>query len=303
MMGITEVKESIKLSVGLFLPALPVIYIHFWLFRRFFNKKKYLYYLIFTIILIITFGRISEWFVVNVIYPDEDDVTMAGELSLLILILASTGIKSIIDIYFQKNKKIQIESDKVKAELGMLKMQVNPHFLFNSLNNIYGLIHDNPEKAGASVLSLSGLLRYLTEVTRKETVRLADELEFIRQFIEMEKLRLGEKCNIKLDCLSEVVDTVIPPLLLIPFVENAFKHGSYATVGKSFIFIELKISNGTISFSVSNSFNASNETKEVSGVGLENITRRLAILYPQKHHLTIETKDNIFNVKLDLITT
>ena len=303
IMGALGVNESIILSIGLFLPLIPAIYVHFWLIRSFFRKKRYLNYLIFTALLIVIFGRIFEWFFVNVIYAEEEGVILFGELSLLLLILASTGIKAIIDIYLLKNKEIRIESDKVKAELGVLKMQVNPHFLFNSLNNIYGLIHENPEKAGTSVLSLSGLLRYLTDVARKETVKLTDEIDFIRQFIEMEKLRLGDKCEVKFDFPNEVGNIAIPPLLLIPFVENSFKHGSYSTVGKSFIFIKLEILKGTISFSVSNSYNKDGKTKELSGVGLANIKRRLALLYPHKHQLTIEPKDNIFNIHLEITTT
>jgi two-component system, LytTR family, sensor kinase len=197
--------------------------------------------------------------------------------------------------------KTELLLEKQSGELALLRSQINPHFLFNTLNNIYSLVYKKSEDAPAAVMKMSAIMRYMLYDATTDKVLLEKELEYLISFIELEKLRLRDKEFVELNIKGNVEGRTIAPMLLIPFVENAFKHSS-KNVTNPGIRINLTIVPQEIRFEVSNHMRKNlTATKDLmSGIGLNNIRRRLNLLYPGKHQLEINSDENLFNVKLIL---
>ena len=191
---------------------------------------------------------------------------------------------------FRRNEKERKEMEKemLNAELALLKNQISPHFFFNTLNNIYSLIQYDSEKAGETVHKLSKLMRYLIYDSEKNLISLADEIQFMKNYIELMELRLNEKVSLTVDLPGEFPPIELPPLLFIPVIENAFKYGVSYREG-SFIEISMKIHGDEIHFRTRNSrVNGNKEnTGEHSGIGLNNVRKRLNLLFPGKHELQV----------------
>jgi two-component system LytT family sensor kinase len=198
-----------------------------------------------------------------------------------------------------EKKQKELEKEKLNSELAFLKNQISPHFFFNTLNNIYSLIGIDGPIAQDSVLKLSKLMRYLLYESEHGETMISHEIDFMNNYIDLMKLRLNPRVELKVDFPKEFSDFSIPPLLFIPFIENAFKHGISAR-DRSFIHITLKIDNGQISFNSENSNAKSSQTVDLqhSGIGLENVRKRLNLLFPDKHVLKIEQDETIFRVEL-----
>ncbi|MDD4190178.1 MAG: histidine kinase [Mangrovibacterium sp.] len=197
----------------------------------------------------------------------------------------------------EKQRK-ELEKEKLNSELAFLKNQISPHFFFNTLNNIYSLIGFDTEEARQAVLRLSKLMRYLLYESEHRESRLADEVAFLNNYIDLMKLRLGNKVELNISLPDNHGDLLVPPLLFVPFVENAFKHGvSYRE--RSFIEIRMSVDGSKIRFRARNSLGTSNLPDEVhSGIGLENVRKRLNLLFPGTHTLKIEQAPAAFNVDL-----
>ncbi len=200
-----------------------------------------------------------------------------------------------------EKKQKELEKEKLNSELAFLKNQISPHFFFNTLNNIYSLIGIDGPTAQESVLKLSKLMRYLLYESESGETKISSEIDFMNNYIDLMKLRLSAKVELQIDFPKEFSDFSIPPLLFVPFIENAFKHGiSYRD--RSFINIHMKIGNDQISFSAENSVGKSSQTGDMqhSGIGLENVRKRLNLLFPGKHELKIESNEMIFCVELSI---
>lgn len=198
----------------------------------------------------------------------------------------------------EKEKK-ESERERLNSELALLKNQVSPHFFFNTLNNIYSLVEINTEDAQKSILQLSKLMRYLLYESEHGNTQLSREIDFMKNYIQLMRLRVNNKVNLIVDFPEQFSDVSIPPLLFISFIENAFKHGiSYRD--KSFIEIRLKTGGAKIEFECVNSINAHREESIVtgSGIGLENVKKRLALLFPQSHNLMITEDKDTYKVHL-----
>jgi len=194
-----------------------------------------------------------------------------------------------------------LESRQLKAELDSLKSQVNPHFLFNSLNNIYSHSLLESPKTPELILKLSGLLNHIIYECQDEQVRLEKEMEFLNNYIALEQVRIDE--SVQVDLKMDVVDTtiMIAPLLFVPLIENAFKHGVNISSGKPFIDVQLKQENDQLKFTCTNlRDNFEDEEKSSGGIGLENVRKRLELLYPGKHHFAIEDDGHQFCVDLSI---
>ena len=192
------------------------------------------------------------------------------------------------------------EKEKLSFELAYLKQQINPHFLFNSLNSIYALANRQSPKTTELILDLADLLRYMLYDANKESIELNKEIEYLKNFIELEKLRITDKTEIKFD-YGEVENAyLIEPMLLFPIVENALKYGAN-NFDESFIHITLKQDNQSLYFNCKNKIvNPKRRNKEDSGIGLENVKRRLNLLYPGNHSLKVNEQERIFEVELFL---
>lgn len=200
-------------------------------------------------------------------------------------------------------KQKELEKEKLNSELAFLKNQVSPHFFFNTLNNIYSLIGIDGPTAQDSVLKLSKLMRYLLYESEHGETLMSHEIDFMNNYIDLMKLRLNSKVDLHVDFPVEFSDFPVPPLLFVPFVENAFKHGvSYRE--QSFIEIRMTITNGEIHFFAENSIGKSGNSEDLqhSGIGLENVKKRLNLLFAGKHELKISSGETTFKVDLTIKT-
>jgi LytS/YehU family sensor histidine kinase len=208
----------------------------------------------------------------------------------------------IVNWFTTMNQKAELDKQKLAAELNLIKSKLNPHFLFNTLNNIDSLIHQNPEDASAALIRLSEMMRYLTYEASSDVVDLKKEIEYIRNFIELYRIRIKTPEDIRFDVQGDQ-NIMISPALFVPLIENAFKFASFRNK-KPCVDIRLSSSKGIIDFEISNFY----ETDTVglksgsSGYGIINLKKRLDLTYPDKHLLSIDPGELLFRVKLTIDT-
>jgi two-component system LytT family sensor kinase len=211
-------------------------------------------------------------------------------------------LQIIADWYHKDRINRQLQQSKSEMEIALLKAQLNPHFLFNTLNNLYGLALRQSEKVAPGILKLSALLDYSLYHGSKDRVSLQQEIRLIQHYLELEKLRYGEKLVLELDFPEPPPAYRIAPLILLPFVENCFKHGGKGTDGVFRIWGAVNWENERLSFTLQNTFSNQREQKP-GGIGIQNIRQRLQLLYPENHQLKIEAREGIFYVYLSLPLT
>ncbi len=221
----------------------------------------------------------------------------------LFMLASSTAYTLIRDKIKADNLAQEKVNENLKTELSLLRSQVSPHFMFNVLNNMVSLARKQSDQLEPSLIKLSSLMRYMLYETDEDKVSLEKEIDYLQSYIDLQKQRFGKKLKVCVDMQSMDDQYQIEPMLLIPFVENAFKHGT-GMIEDAQINILLRAEKHQLLFTVSNKFNAvSNEIKDkTSGIGLTNVTRRLNLLYGKRHELAI-TKDNDFfivSLKLNL---
>lgn len=221
----------------------------------------------------------------------------------LILFLTAWSVSAIIVISRQwrltERNKAFIEMEKASAQLSFLKAQISPHFLFNTLNNIYALAITKNEQTASSILRLSNMMRYITDDAKEDFVTLEKELACINNYIELQKLRLGKNIQFVYELTGFYDNIKIAPLVLMPFIENVFKHG-ISNKQPSQIFIKLHANDGIIHLYTSNTINKNNNKPQRTGVGMENVKRRLEHLYAQKYKLEVSQTAGVYIVNLFL---
>ena len=227
---------------------------------------------------------------------------MSGYYPVLTAAVFGSFFSVIINWFTTMNQKAELDAQKLAIELDLLKSKLNPHFLFNTLNNIDSLIHQNSEEASASLIRLSDMMRYLTYETSSNLVALSREVEYIRNFIELYRIRIKTPEDIMFEVKADDY-LMISPALFVPLVENAFKYASFRKQ-KPFIDIRLTTKNGFVIFEISNFYEKNSTDPEVShsGYGIINLKKRLQLTYPEKHQLIIEPGEILFNVKLTVDT-
>jgi hypothetical protein len=195
---------------------------------------------------------------------------------------------------------LQAQQEKMRAELQLLKAQVHPHFLFNTLNNIYSFSLDRSPKTPGLILKLSSLLSYMLYDCKAEEVRLEKEVEIMKNYIDLEKERYGDKIEISWNAEGDIRDNFISPLLMLPFLENAFKHGVSETRNHPFVDIHLSVSKRQLKFVVRNSTDGSQDQGNVKeNIGLSNLRRQLELLYTD-YELSVEQAESVFNAILKI---
>lgn len=222
-----------------------------------------------------------------------------GSALLLIFIGGFIALAKSLLVNIQQKK--ELENEQLNAELSFLKAQINPHFLFNTLNGIYSLAHSRSELTEQSILKLSQLLRYVLYDTSNEKIPLSKDLDYINNYIYLQKLRLSKSITINYEILGEHTQLLIAPLLLINFIENAFKHGiSYS--GNSTVDIKIAIAGHYLTLTVRNNITNNQQVDNRSGIGLINTKRRLDLLYPGKYTLDIknDNQNYIVHLKIEL---
>jgi two-component system LytT family sensor kinase len=273
-------------------------YVNIFLLRQFFFKKKYVDF--FTLFLLNLFlaGFIQTYISTTGIFNYQAFTQYS--LPICSVVLVSSIFIVIHQFFIQVKESKQLEIDKIKNELNFLKAQFQPHFLFNTLNNIYSLTFSNSQLAGKSILQLSGLLRYVLYESEGEKVDLQKEINHLKEYIELEKIRFASRMELSFNISGDTSDKKIIPILLIPFLENAFKHASNRLDEKIWVTIDLIIKENNLSFTVENSVFADGKTQvqhSYSGIGLENVKRRLSLLY-KNYTLNHELRENYYHAYL-----
>lgn len=271
------------------------------LIPRYLFLKNYKHYASFASLLVIATALLITFWLSELDQIDWFSRFIASIINVVFVLLMTIGGKFLIE-YLRKMMKLkEIENKQLKAELNLLKAQVNPHFLFNTLNNLYGLITQNQNQQASDVtLKLADLMRYLLESSKSDVVSLNKEIQFIDDYLSLEKIRLSQKTDIKFTVSGMNKELFVAPLLFIPLVENAFKHGLNTILADSFAHFSLSVQGNELFFEAINSVGKSPENSEKSGTGLENLKKRLQLIYPQKHQLDIEQTSNQFKVILHI---
>ena len=201
-------------------------------------------------------------------------------------------------IFKQTKAILTLKNEKAKTELLHLKSQVNPHFFFNTLNNLYGLVGTDVKKAQDLILKLSDMMRYSIYEGEKDTVSLEEEVEYLKNYIELHKMRYRKEIDIKfINDISE--NHKVMPLLFIILLENAFKHGVENLRENAYVHINLKSENNQIFFDIENNFDPTIET-EHKGIGLANLKRRLELVYPKNHTLSFSKINDVYKAQLNI---
>lgn len=286
---------AFKLSVSIILPLFVPVHINEYLFEKYFLKRKKLKYILFGGINLAVFGYLMKLLQKYI----EPDGNAEAHMSILFFMFLYLGIKYMVKGTQQQFRIKELEAKQTLAELNLLKSQVKPHFLFNSLNSIYSLILKESKDSGNAVLILSDLMRYILESSNKKMVLLKEELEFIENYINLEKLRLGKNTTIVYSFNGSSDNLYIAPMILIPFVENVFKHG-VAAIDENKLLLEIKINNNELYFRTENSLVAGSNKLEDTKVktGIKNVKKRLSLLYPNEYSLDIKSKESTFQVQL-----
>ncbi len=291
------------LHTGLFLSFIAAAtYIHFFLLGRYLNRRRYTLY---AAGLVLTLGGLGAALnsISAILYKN------SGRLSGTIFSLAffvgfTTAIHYARAGIRQRLQLQEITAKQLQTELALLKAQINPHFLFNTLNNLYAMALRQEDPATAQgIARLSHLMRYVIYESDVERIELNKEAEQIRAFIELQKLRFSEEDDIRIDfeTCGDLENASIAPMLLLPFVENAFKHGIRLS-SPSHVSLRLSVNDGAIRFSIENSLHTGEERSvdSDSALGLRNVKRRLELIYPGAHSLAIREGEGVYQVVLDV---
>lgn len=222
-------------------------------------------------------------------------------LSSVIMLGITTTLKLLEEWYDKKEMETELIRHRLEAELKFLKAQINPHFLFNVLNNIYSLTYLEGKAAAPQILKLSGLMRYMLYESDEHIVDLKNEIDYIKNYLDLQQLKSETNNNIVFKVEGNTDQIKIAPLLFIPFFENAFKHGDVLDNKNGSLNAIINVSHQELNFHIENSI-ASKETRKdmEGGIGLDNVQKRLQLLYPSKHQLLITTHNNIFIIDLKI---
>ena len=209
----------------------------------------------------------------------------------------AVAIKLLKRWYLKQKETEQLAREKINAELQLLKAQVHPHFLFNTLNNIYSFILTGSDKSPEMIKKLSGLLYYILNDCNRQLVPLDKELSMIQDYIALEQIRYGDRLNLSLNLQGVTKDKMISPLLLIPFVENSFKHGTSRMLTHPWVRLDIHIEKDFLEFKLSNNKpEYNNDAIGKKGIGLTNVKKRLQLLYPESHSLRITENEMSYDV-------
>jgi hypothetical protein len=288
------------------LPVLLVVYLNeSLLFPKFLEKNKYGWYL-FSVVVLLFLGTefylqlFERW--IDYLFPGYYFIAYYNFFDMLLFLsvyLVLTTLIKLARAWFRLN---QVEQEKTSNELKALRSQLNPHFLFNSLNNLYTLARKKSDKAPEMVLRLSDILRYVIYDAETNFISLEKELDFLDKYIEVQRVRLDKGFQLKIDLPAEIQDLKIAPLLFLPFIENAFKYGANSGSETGTIIIRWGITGKQVSFYIENEkvLPDAVEPARYKGMGIKNVQKRLELIYPGRHELEIEDLERSFVVRLKI---
>ncbi|MBK9015462.1 MAG: histidine kinase [Saprospiraceae bacterium] len=294
---------------------IPAVYLVLYVLvpRYFRNKKLFAFFGSLAITaMIVTVINQTVWY--KIIYPiiygvssPEPSANFAHALFRLLWslvdVLMLLGITTALKFFRLRlqaaDRERQLVEEKLQSELSFLRAQTNPHFLFNTLNNLYHLARKRSEDTPDAILKLSDLLRFMLYECTTPRIRISQEMKVIRDYLELERLRYGDRLRADFQVEVDDEDQPIAPLLLLPFVENAFKHGASESRGETCVHIFLSAKNGSLDFSVENAKDP-NDQEITEGIGLKNVKRQLELIYPE-HDLRLDNQGDKFVVGLKIV--
>lgn len=279
---------------------------------KFILKKKYKRYILFLllslIVLYVVRTGLNYFLVTKNIWPEAEGTQQAFTFNHIIAVILgevyvlalASAIKLTFDWIYEKKRAEDLQQIQLNTELNFLKSQIQPHFFFNTLNNLYALTLEKSDSAPAVVLKLSDIMQYVLYDVKEPLIRLYDEINYIQNYLDLEKLRYGERINSKMNITGNIEEISVPPLLFLPFIENCFKHGS-----KDNDQIEVRITfevlnNKMLKFKVENNFVYFNESDKKHGIGIQNVKRRLELLFNRNFKLQTIIKKQKYSVILKI---
>ncbi|HSU26928.1 MAG TPA: histidine kinase [Chitinophagaceae bacterium] len=290
--------------------ALMVYITNYVLLPKLLYKKKYGWFGLAFVMMILCSSIVKLFLLGQILHrPDLLDLSSPGlkeriydnVIPHFFLVIAGAAVKLMLDNNRAQRRLGEMAKEKAEAELNFLKSQINPHFLFNSLNSVYFLIDRNNTGAREALHKFSDMLRYQLYEMNGDLIPVEKEIDYLKDYVDLQKLRKDENYAVEFTCSPEVKNFSIEPLLLIPFVENAFKHLSHHKDKLNYVKLNLGRSNGEFSFEIENSKeNSEPNPGEHGGIGLANVKRRLELLYPGKHSFKISNHDSFYKINLKL---
>lgn len=315
------VKQSLINSVGFLAFCLSA----YWLFPSFVSKNKRSGFLLISLLIIIGLGyamfSLQDWNIkpfsssastvqkavqppagkkpAPVMMKQANGAPVRSMLTILVYLLLGVGYAYMKDWFIKDRRARILEKEKLQAELTLLRYQLNPHFLFNTINDIYYLALIKSDKTADAILKVSDLLRYVLD-EKDDLVSLDKEINHLNEFIRLQQFRFPDQfICVKMDFAEDIHPYQVAPLLLLTFVENAFKHGEPGTAEDP-VRIHLTVAGRKLVYEVTNKINGSLTKDATTGIGLNNLRRRLSLLYPTRHHLSLEEKNNYFTAHLQI---
>lgn len=283
--------------------VLASLVIGYVLLPKFFYPKRYLAFCLSLVFIISIVMLVEEEVLEKIFFPNSRGTDFPGVfhtlLEILPPILILVSFKFAWDAQKKQNQLEELNSMMAESRLQFLKSQINPHFLFNNLNNLYSYALADSPKTKQIILELSSLLRYMLYDSQANLVPLEKEIQCLIDFIQLQEMQIESRGKVDFQIDGKADDQYIAPLILVVFIENCFKHSTSSQAEGIEISIGLKISQGHLELNCSNTYSSNTNTQELSrGIGLENVRDRLALLYPDAHTLDISTTDSVFHVQL-----
>lgn len=294
---------------------IPAVYFTlYFLMPKFLFKERYLEFALYLILVILVFSALI-WFnyviVQNPVFWSDEGYEpnllnygkmLKNTTKIYPVLVLAIGIKWFKYWYKEQKSNQLLVEEKLKAELNFLKAQVHPHFLFNTLNNLYALTLKQSKDAPDVVLKLSDLLNYMLYECAADVVPIEKEIKLLKDYIALEKIRYGDRLNISFNVLGKSAGIKVAPLMLLPFVENSFKHGVSEEMDEAWVSIDLELKAEKLILKVENSKGKNNERDDQfnykQGIGLKNVQRRLELLYSDSHNLEMHDSDDSFLIIL-----
>lgn len=297
-----------RVGIGMLFHAFLIYVNVYWAFPRFFKKGFYVgHYLILAILVTLTSWlrvKLDIWLdlpneLVNMEFGSLahfGSKVLAGALVLSF----SSSFRYLEDYFDQVQLQQELKNYKLEAELKLLKAQINPHFLFNSLNNIYSMAITNTRETGPMILKLSEMMRYMLYESNEDKVQLSKEIDYLNNYIALQQLKTERPQSIVLDVKGDINAATIAPMLLIPFWENSIKHGNVHQSKDAWAKGSIVVSSGMLVFELRNTLGIKGAKDAMGGIGLDNVRKRLEMLYKGKYRLDIEETDSLFSVHLEI---
>lgn len=285
--------------------VLGAMTINFWLLPQFLYKKKYFLFTVLTLVVIAVMIFIEEGVIEHIFYPTTRGLRFSSIMNNLTSILPTVvilvGFKFAWDVLLKQKELEHLKTVVKESELQFLKTQINPHFLFNNLNNLYSYALEGSPKTPEIILELSSVLRYMLYECQEEKVLLFKEVEQLENFINLSRMQIEGRGKIFFSKSNIQNEYYIAPLIFSVFIENAIKHSSSSQDSEIEIHVHLELVGNTLHFICTNTYNDYSNTNQLDkGIGLENVRKRLELLYPDKFNLQINRTDNLYEVKLNI---